>query len=60
MGAGLRKHSGGRYNVAHGPDLPDGSEVYIYQVMANGFARVYSSGNDGFVHLDQVRVTEVF
>lgn len=60
MGAGLRKYSGGRYNVAHGPDLPDGSVVYIYQVMSNGFARVYSSSNDGFVHLDQIRVTKVY
>lgn len=59
-GAAVRKYSNGYYNIAHGPDLPDGSTVYIFQVMNNGFARVYSSRNDGFVHLDQIRVTKVF
>lgn len=59
-GAALRKYSNGKYNIAHGPDLPDGSVVFIYQVMSNGFARVYSSNNDGFVHLDQIRVTEIY
>ena len=60
LGAALRKYSGGRYNIAHGPDIQDGQEVFIYQVMNNGFARVYSPTNDGFVHLDQVSVTQVF
>lgn len=60
MGAAVRKFSGGRYNKAHGPDLRDGSVVFIYQVKDNGFARVYAPGNDGFVHLDQVQVTQVF
>ena len=59
-GAALRKWNRGKYNIAHGPDLPDGSIVYIYQVQSNGFARVYSPSNDGFVHLDQVSVTNVY
>lgn len=60
QGAALRKYNGGKYNIAHGPDIQDGREVFIYQVMSNGFARVYSPNNNGFVHLDQVRVTQVF
>lgn len=59
-GAALRKYSNGKYNVAHGPDLRDGSVVFIHQVMSSGFARVYSSSNDGFVHLDQIKVTEIY
>ena len=59
-GAALRKWNRGKYNITHGPDLPDGSIVYIYQVQSNGFARVYSPSNDGFVHLDQVSVTNVY
>ena len=59
-GAALRKWNRGKYNIAHGPDLPDGSIVYIYQVQSNGFARVYSPSNDGFVHLDQVAVTQIY
>src|SRR5699024_11073584 len=60
MGAALRKYSGGRYNVAHGPDLPDCSVISIYQVMANSFARFYYSYNVVFVHLHQLRVREVY
>ena len=59
LGAGLRKYSGGRFNRAHGPDLPDGSPVFIFQVHRSGFARVYSPNNDGWVHLDQIRVTNL-
>lgn len=58
-GAALRKWNRGKYNIAHGPDLPDGSTVFVYQVQSNGFARVYSPTNDGFVHVDQIKVTEV-
>lgn len=60
LGAALRKYSNGRYNIPHGNDIPDGETVFIYQVMPNGFARVFSPNNDGFVHLDQIHVTKVF
>lgn len=59
-GAAVRKYSGGKFNVAHSSDLVEGDVVYIYEVTESGFARVYSGDNDGFVHLDRVKVTDTF
>ena len=56
-GAAVRKFNGGNFNVAHDRDLRDGERVFIFEVHRSGFARVYSSANDGWVHLDRVRVT---
>ena len=59
-GAALRRFSGGAFTNTFGPDLPDGSIVYIFATTDTGWAKVYSPQNKGWVHLDQVRITEVY
>ena len=59
-GAALRRFSGGAFTNTFGPDLPDGSIVYIFATTDTGWAKVYSPQNKGWVHLDQVRLTEVY
>ena len=59
-GAALRRFSGGTFRNTFGPDLPDGSIVYIYATTATGWAKVYSPDNKGWVHLDQIKITEVY
>ena len=59
-GAALRRFSGGTFTNTFGPDLPDGSIVYIYATTATGWAKVYSPDNKGWIHLDQVQITHVY
>ena len=59
-GAALRRFTGGTFRNTFGPDLPDGSIVYIFATTDTGWAKVYSPQNKGWVHLDQVRITEVY
>lgn len=59
-GAALRRFTGGTFRNTYGPDLPDGSVVYIFATTDTGWAKVYSPQNKGWVHLDQVRITEVY
>ena len=59
LGAGVRKFNNGYFNKRHSRDLRDGERVFIFEVHRSGFARVYSSNNDGWVHLDRVRVTNL-
>lgn len=59
-GAALRRFTGGTFRNTYGPDLPDGSIVYIYATTATGWAKVYSPDNKGWVHLDQIKITEVY
>lgn len=60
MGAAMRRWSGGYFTNVFGPDLPDGSVIYIFATSASGWAKVYSPQNKGWVHLDQVRITKVY
>ena len=59
-GAALRRWSKGTFKNTFGPDLPDGSIVYIFATTDTGWAKVYSPDNKGWVHLDQVKITEVY
>ena len=59
-GAALRRYSGGTFRNTFGNDLPDGSVIYIYATTKDGWAKVYSPQNKGWVHLDQVQITEVY
>lgn len=62
-GAAVRRWSGGTFRNTFTNDLPDGSIVYVYQTITkpvNGWARVYSRYNKGWVHLDQLQVLEVY
>lgn len=59
-GAALRRFTGGTFRNTFGPDLPDSSIVYIFATTDTGWAKVYSPQNKGWVHLDQVRITEVY
>lgn len=55
----LRRYNNGRFNVSGGADLPNGSVVYIYQVIGN-WGRIHSPGNDQWIHLDRLNVTYVW
>ena len=59
-GAALRRYSGGTFRNTFGNDLPDGSVIYIFATHKTGWAKVYSPQNKGWVHLDQVQITEVY
>lgn len=59
-GAALRRYSGGTFRNTFGNDLPDGSVIYIFATTKDGWAKVYSPQNKGWVHLDQVQITEVY
>ena len=59
-GAALRRYSGGTFRKTFGNDLPDGSVIYIFATHKTGWAKVYSPQNKGWVHLDQVKITEVY
>ena len=59
-GAALRRYSGGTFRNTFGNDLPDGSVIYIFATHKTGWAKVYSPQNKGWIHLDQVQITEVY
>ena len=59
-GAALRRYSGGTFRNTFGNDLPDGSVIYIFATHKTGWAKVYSPQNKGWVHLDQVQITDVY
>lgn len=59
-GAALRRYSKGTFKNTFGNDLPDGSVIYIYATTKDGWAKVYSPQNKGWVHLDQVQITDVY
>ena len=64
-GAAYRRWSGDAngnptFRNRFGNDIPDGSVVYIFSTHKSGWARIYSSTNKGWVHLDQVKITEVY
>ena len=64
-GAGYRRWSGDAngnptFRNRFGNDIPDGSVVYIFSTHKSGWARIYSSTNKGWIHLDQVQITEVY
>lgn len=59
-GAALRRFTGGTFRNTFGPDLPDGSVVYIFATTDTGWAKVYSPQNKGWIHLDQVQITDVY
>ena len=64
-GAAYRKWSGDKdgnptFKNRFGNDVPDGSVVYIFSTHKSGWARIYSHTNKGWIHLDQVQITEVY
>ena len=59
-GAAYRRWSNETFRNRYGNDIPDGSVVYIFSTHKSGWARIYSSTNKGWVHLDQVKITEVY
>ena len=64
-GAAYRKWSGDAngnptFRNRYGNDIPDGSVVYIFSTHKSGWARIYSYTNKGWIHLDQVQITEVY
>ena len=64
-GAAYRRWSGDKdgnptFKNRFGNDVPDGSVVYIFSTHKSGWARIYSHTNKGWIHLDQVQITEVY
>lgn len=59
-GAAYRRWSNETFRNRYGNDLPDGSVVYIFSTHKTGWARIYSHTNKGWIHLDQVQITEVY
>ena len=59
-GAAYRRWSNETFRNRFGNDIPDGSTVYIFSTHKTGWARIYSHTNKGWIHLDQVQITEVF
>ena len=59
-GAALRRYSGGTFRNTFGNDLPNGSVIYIFATHKTGWAKVYSPQNKGWIHLDQVKITDVY
>lgn len=64
-GAAYRRWSGDAngnptFRNRFGNDIPDGSVVYIFSTHKSGWARIYSHTNKGWIHLDQVQITEVY
>ena len=64
-GAAYRRWSGDAngnptFRNRFGNDIKDGSVVYIFSTHKSGWARIYSSTNKGWIHLDQVQITEVY
>ena len=59
-GAAYRRWSNETFRNRYGNDIPDGSVVYIFSTHKSGWARIYSSTNKGWIHLDQVQITEVY
>src|SRR5699024_3387836 len=59
-GAALRRYSGGTFRNTFVNDLPDGSVIYIFATHKTGCVKVYSTLNNGWVHLDQVQITDVY
>src|SRR5699024_65998 len=64
-GAAYRRWSGDAngnptFRNRFGNDIPDGSVVYIFSTHKSGWARIYSYTNKGWIHLDQVQITEVY
>ena len=59
-GAAYRRWSNETFKNRFGNDIPDGSTVYIFSTHKSGWARIYSSTNKGWIHLDQVQITEVY
>lgn len=64
-GAAYRRWSGDAngnptFRNRFGNDIPDGSVVYIFSTHKSGWARIYSHINKGWIHLDQVQITEVY
>ena len=64
-GAAYRRWSGDAngnptFRNRFGNDIPDGSVVYIFSTHKTGWARIYSHTNKGWIHLDQVQITEVY
>ena len=64
-GAAYRRWSGDAngnptFRNRFGNDIPDGSVVYIFSTHKSGWARIYSHTNKGWIHLDQVQITDVY
>lgn len=59
-GAAYRRWSNETFKNRFGNDIKDGSVVYIFSTHKSGWARIYSSTNKGWIHLDQVQITEVY
>ena len=59
-GAAYRRWSNETFKNRFSNDIPDGSVVYIFSTHKSGWARIYSSTNKGWIHLDQVQITEVY
>ena len=64
-GAAYRRWSGDAngnptFKNRFGNDIKDGSVVYIFSTHKTGWARIYSSTNKGWIHLDQVQITDVY
>ncbi|WP_083314969.1 N-acetylmuramoyl-L-alanine amidase family protein [Nosocomiicoccus sp. HMSC059G07] len=59
-GAAYRRWSNETFRNRFGNDIPDGSVVYIFSTHKSGWARIYSHINKGWIHLDQVQITEVY